>query len=146
MNVETFAFLTLPGTAAALQMFFNNTLVTFDCISYAGPVTTVTWWKNGVVISLNATYQQSKVLLNATSGIYRITLNVTAEADEIVGRYSCSVNNSRGRYIYLPVYNVLGETFTLAKIVTHSDAHCYEQCGIFPVSEGFLVCTYRDKQ
>lgn len=113
VNVETFAFLTLPGTAAALRMFFNNTLATFDCISYAGPVTTVTWWKNGVVISLNATYQQSKVLLNATSGIYRITLNVTAEPDEIVGHYSCSVNNSRGRYIYFPTYNVIGETCDL---------------------------------
>ena len=112
-DVETFAFWTLPGTAVAVDVRFNNTLATFDCYSYAGPVPDVTWWKNGVVISLNETYQQSKVLLNATFGIYRITLNVTAEPAEIVGIYSCSVNNSRGRYHLSPRYTVLGETCDL---------------------------------
>jgi len=50
------------------------------------------------VITLNATYQQSKSVVDAVNGTYQtvLTIDPSVEQDDIVGTYNCTVENIRG--------------------------------------------------
>ena len=84
----------------------NITSLTFDdqsriltCTSTGGPATTVTWRRDdGVVITLNATYQQTKRLVDPVSGTYQTVLTIDPSVgwSDIVGTYNCTVENDRG--------------------------------------------------
>ena len=92
----------------------NITKITFDresrtltCTSTGGPATTVTWTKNGAVITPSTTHQQTQMIANTTEGIYQNTLTIaqSVTGDNLYGLYSCTVENSRGSsnrttYIY----------------------------------------------
>ena len=50
------------------------------------------------MINLNATYQQTKKLVDHVNGIYQTVLTIDPSFDQssIVGTYSCTVENDRG--------------------------------------------------
>ena len=89
---------------------FHRAAATLTCASNGGPATTVIWTKDGVMISLNATYTQSQVVTNATSGRYNTVLNITADPAGIVGTYTCTVGNFRGSSVTRSI-SVKGETY-----------------------------------
>ena len=64
-----------------------------------GPATNVTWRKDGAVITLNATYQQTKRVVDPVTGIYQtvLTIDSSVRQSDIVGTYNCTVENNRGR-------------------------------------------------
>ena len=79
------------------SLTFDEQSRTLTCTSSGGPATTVTWRRNGVVIALNATYQQTKTLVDHVNGTYETVLTIDPSVDLIVGTcYTCTVENARG--------------------------------------------------
>ena len=73
---------------------YNETQTIF-CISIGGPVTTIVWMKDGKVLPAN--FNQQKTILNTTTAEYKCSLSLgQTEPVDIIGDYSCIVNNSRG--------------------------------------------------
>ena len=71
----------------------NSTTPTFTltCTSTGGPVTTVTWKRDGEVLTGNGNYNiTSWMLLHPESATYTHTLTVTGR---LVGEYECDVSN-----------------------------------------------------
>ena len=86
------------GSPTITSLTFDGQTRTLTCTSTGGPATTVTWRRDGVVITLNVTYQQSKSLVDPVNGSYETVLNIDSCVDQsdIVGTYNCTVENDRG--------------------------------------------------
>jgi len=80
----------------ASTLVYNGTTRSLTCTSTGGPATTVTWRKDGAIITVSAAYQQTKVVTNATTGTYETVLTIDQSVNDILGRYSCTVGNTRG--------------------------------------------------
>ena len=63
------------------------------------------------MITLSATHQQIKRLVDFVSGTYQTVLTIDLTVDQIEGTYSCTVENVRGESSKTVV--VPGETRTL---------------------------------
>ena len=101
------------GSPNITSLTYNNQSRTLTCTSTGGPATTVTWRRDGVVITLNATYQQNKSLVDSVNGTYQTVLTIDPSLDlsSIEGTYSCTVENDRGNSsetVFVP-----GETLLL---------------------------------
>ena len=88
----------MPGSPNVTSLAFDDQSRTLTCTSTGGPATTVTWRRDGVVITLNATHQQTKRLVDPVNGTYQtvLTINSSLDQSDIVGMYSCTVRNIRG--------------------------------------------------
>ena len=84
------------GSPNITSLTYNDQFRTLTCTSTGGPATTVTWRRDGVVITLNATHQQTKSLVDAVMGTYQTVLTIDLNQSSIVGTYSCTVENDRG--------------------------------------------------
>ena len=86
------------GSPNATSLTFNRQSSTLTCNSTGGPATTVTWRKDGVVIALSATYQETKSLVDPVLGTYQtvLTIDPSVGQQDIVGIYNCTVENDRG--------------------------------------------------
>ena len=85
------------------------------------PATTVTWRRDGVVITPNATYQQTKRVVDSVWGVYQTVLTINSSVDQsnIAGIYYCTVENARGRSSgmavipgngeYIPIYTLIAK-------------------------------------
>ena len=102
------------GSPNVTHLTFNRQSFTLSCTSTGGPASTVTWRKDGVVLTLNATYQQTKSLVDPLVGTYQtmLTIDPSVGQQHIVGIYNCTVENDRGESSKTVV--VAGETFLLA--------------------------------
>lgn len=85
---------TIPGEVT----FQLNTdpvtpVFTLTCTSSGGPVTTVSWRRDGIILSDDNTYSiTSRVLTDAKIATFNHTLTVTGR---LLGQYQCSVSNCR---------------------------------------------------
>ena len=100
------------GSPNITSLTFNGSSNTLTCTSTGGPATTITWRKDGVVITLNGTYQQTKTVVDPVEGTYQtvLTIDPSVGQSDIVGTYNCTVENDRGassRTVVVP-----GETTT----------------------------------
>ena len=86
------------GSPNITSLTFNAQSYTLTCNSTGGPATTVTWKRDGVVITLNATYQQTKRVVDPVAGTYQtvLTIDPSVSQSDIVGTYNCTVENARG--------------------------------------------------
>ena len=57
------------GSPIVTSLTYNDQYRTLTCNSTGGPATNVTWRRDGVVIALNATHQQTKRLVDAVNGV-----------------------------------------------------------------------------
>ena len=78
------------------MLVYDETTRSLTCTSTGGPATTVTWRKDGAVISIGAAYQQTQVVTDATTGTYETVLTIDQSVTDIIGTYSCTVENARG--------------------------------------------------
>ena len=80
------------------SLTFNSSTNTLNCTSTGGPANTVTWRRDGVVITLNATYQQTKRVVDLVEGTYQtmLTIDPSVGPSHTVGIYNCTVENARG--------------------------------------------------
>ena len=101
------------GSPNVTNLTFDNKSRTLTCTSTGGPATNVTWRRDGVVITLNATHQQTKRVVDPVNGTYQtvLTINSSVGQSDIVGTYNCTVENVRGESSETVV--VSGETWTL---------------------------------
>ena len=67
------------------------------------------------MITLNATYQQTKRVVDPVTGSYQTVLTIDPSVDQsdIVGLYSCIVENTRGESSGIMVIPGSGEIYTL---------------------------------
>ena len=86
------------GSPSVTSLIYNNRSRILTCTSTGGPATTVTWRRNGVVITLGATHQQTKNLVDSVNGIYQavLTIDSSVRPSDLVGNYNCTVQNIRG--------------------------------------------------
>ena len=86
------------GSPIVTNLTFDDQSRTFTCTSTGGPATTVTWRRNGAVITLNSTHQQTKSLVDPVTSTYQTVLNIDSCLDwsDIAGTYNCTVENDRG--------------------------------------------------
>ena len=86
------------GSPDASSLTYNDQSKTLTCTSTGGPATTVTWRRDGAVITLNDTHQQTKRLVDPVNGTYQtvLTINSSVCSNHIVGTYNCTVENVRG--------------------------------------------------
>ena len=87
------------GSPNITALTFNGSSNTLTCTSTSGPATTVIWRRNGAVITLNATHQQTKRVVDSTMGTYQTVLTIDPSVGQsgIFGLYNCTVENDRGR-------------------------------------------------
>ena len=80
------------------SLILNGQSRTLTCTSTGGPATTVTWKRDGAVITPNAIYQQTKRLVDPIASTYKTVLTIDPSVGQsgIVGTYSCTVENARG--------------------------------------------------
>ena len=64
------------------------------------------------MITLNATHQQTKRVVDPGNGTYQTVLTINSSVGQIVGTYNCTVTNARGESSETVV--VRGETCSLA--------------------------------
>ena len=86
------------GSPNVTSLTFDEQSRTLTCTSTGGPATTVTWRRDGVVITLNATHQQTKMVVDPVNGILQtvLTIDPSVGQSDIVGNYNCTVENIRG--------------------------------------------------
>ena len=86
------------GSPNVTDLTFDKKSRTFTCTSTGGPATTVTWSRDGVVITLNSTHQQTKSIVDSGNGTYQtvLTIDPSVSWSNIVGTYNCTVENVRG--------------------------------------------------
>ena len=92
---EDFYLYIHAGSPNVTSLNFNRQSSTLACTSTGGPATTVTWRKDGVVLTLNATHQQTKSLVDAVVGTYQTMLTIDPSVGQS-GLYNCTVENDRG--------------------------------------------------
>ena len=87
------------GSPSVTSLRYDNQSRTLTCTSTGGPATTVTWRRDGAVITPNATYQQTKAVVDHVASIYQTVLAIDSSVSQsdIVGTYNCTVENARGR-------------------------------------------------
>ena len=73
-----------------------------------------------MMVTLNATHQQTKNLVDAVNGTYQTVLTIDPSLDlrEIVGAYNCTVKNDRGESSETVV--VPGESCMLLSCACHN--------------------------
>ena len=86
------------GAPIVTGVTFDIESRTLTCTSTGGPATTVTWTKDGAVITPSTTHQQTQMIVDTVGGIYQNTLAIaqSVTGDNLYGLYSCTVENSRG--------------------------------------------------
>ena len=86
------------GSPIVTSLSYNDQSRTLTCTSTGGPATNVTWRRDGVVITLNATHQQTKRVVDPVNGTYQtvLTIDPSVGQSDIVGTYNCTVANDRG--------------------------------------------------
>ena len=116
-------YLLLSGFPRVYYLRYDNQSRTLTCASYGGPATTVTWRRDGVVITLNATYQQTKRVVNAVWGVYQTVLTIDPSV-VIVGTYNCTVENARGRSSRIVIIGELISIYALFMLCAHIACIC----------------------
>ena len=107
------------GSPSGISLTFDPKSNTLTCTSTGGPATTVTWRRDGVVITLNATHQQTKSLVYPDKGTYQtvLTIDPSVGQQSIVGTYNCTVENVRGESSKALVVTGWAFAFTLTFII-----------------------------
>ena len=65
---------------------------TLTCISTGGPVTTVSWRRDGTLLNDDSNHDITSQVTDPVTATYTNTLTVTGR---LAGQYECSVSNSR---------------------------------------------------
>lgn len=73
-----------------------GSLFTLNCISSGSPASSVTWMKDGELLSESGTYRMSKLLQNGITSTYYNLLEVNSGPYAVTGEYSCKVSNPLG--------------------------------------------------
>ena len=83
-----------PVINNSLSYSYNQTQ-SLECTSTGGPATNVKWWKNDKLLSDE--YDQYKIVIDETISEYQNILSLDQKSpEEVIGNYTCLVENTRG--------------------------------------------------
>ena len=124
------------GSPTVKNLTFDAQSRTLTCTSTGGPATTVTWRRDGLVITCNDTHQQTKRIVHNVTSTYQtvLTIHLSVGWSDIVGTYSCTVKNDRGESSETTI--VPGEAWTLLFIV---HAWLYIRRGTYMCCRSFVA-------
>ena len=99
VDITMISFSMFSGSPSVTSLTYDSQSRIFTCTSTGGPATTVTWRRDGAVITLNATYRQTKRVMDPVNGTYQTLLTIGPSVSQrgIEGTYNCTVENARGR-------------------------------------------------
>lgn len=75
----------------------SNAALVLNCTSTGSPALSVVWRKDGTSLTSSSAYMTTQTLRDGVSATYDNLLSVTAIPSELVGVYSCIVQDSLGR-------------------------------------------------
>ena len=86
------------GSPNVTALTYDDESRTLTCTSTGGPPISVTWRRDSALITLNATHQQTKSLVDPVNGTYQtvLTIDPSLHYSRVVGTYNCTVENDRG--------------------------------------------------
>ena len=86
------------GAPNITELTINRKSRTLTCTSTGGPATTVTWTKDGAVITPSTTYQQTQMIVDTVESTYQNTLTIAQSVTEhdLYALFNCMIENSRG--------------------------------------------------
>lgn len=82
-----------PVVITSLEESIGTTF-TLNCISAGSPASNVTWMKDGDVIAVNNTFEMVQILQDGVTAEYNNLLKVYLEPSDVLGNYTCVVENS----------------------------------------------------
>jgi len=85
-------FLTVPVTITSLEQTISAAF-TLNCSSSGSPPTNITWTKDGEAVMFNNTFIGTQYLRNSQSAVYDNMLSIRLPIADIVGTYTCAVDN-----------------------------------------------------
>ena len=84
--------ITIPDEITFQLEDADTPVFTLTCTSTGGPVSTVSWRRDGTMLSDDSTYNLTSELTDGTTATYTHTVTVTGR---LLGEYQCSVSNIR---------------------------------------------------
>ena len=104
-----FDLIYILGRLVITSLTYDSVSSSLICMSSGGPVTTVTWTHNGVLIGQDGvTFEESQRVV-MTSAVYHNVLRLRRTNEtENVGIYRCTVGNNRGNTTSMEL-NVQGD-------------------------------------
>ena len=75
----------------------SNSVLTLTCETRTAPPTEITWHRDGLNLTIDgSTVQMNKTVTNRINSYFDNTLSINDDPDNVVGRYTVTVGNSRG--------------------------------------------------
>ena len=109
---------------------------TLTCTSTSGPVTTVVWRQNCIILQQNdANYVQNQVVTNTLTATYENTLEINNNTISN-GVYTCSISNSRGYHSSSVGVGSKFNKFCIASCIhvrIRINSHCLPCCVVMPI-------------
>ena len=87
MNYET-----APVRITSLEESVS-TAFTLNCTSVGSPASNVTWMKDGEILADNDTFKMTQYLRDGVTAEYNNLLEAYLDPTEVIGTYTCSVDN-----------------------------------------------------
>ena len=108
---NVFIFTAPPSLQESLpRRLTSSSAFTLSCTSSESPPTIVTWLKDGVEVVVDGTtIQEAKVIENRATSSYVNMLLINMEPDNLLGSYSCNVNNTLGSSGFSDDLTISGE-------------------------------------
>lgn len=72
----------------------TETVFTLRCTSTGSPPTNLTWTKDGEVVTADENFEVTQILRSGVISSYDNLLKINSEPSEVVGTYTCTVDNS----------------------------------------------------
>ena len=89
---------------------------TLTCTSTGGPPSTVSWSRDGTLLSDNSTYSIASQVINSTTATYTHTLTVTGRLE---GEYKFNVSNIRTPSASTSSLTVVGKECNISPVVLY---------------------------
>ena len=120
-TLQSTVYQPLLGSPHVTNLRYDDQSRTFTCTSTGGPATTVTWRRDGSMITLNATHQQTKRVVDPVESTYQtvFTIDSSVSQSDIVGLYCCTVENARGRSSMMAVVGELTQKMYISCCYPH---------------------------
>ena len=97
-----------------MDLTFDPATRTLTCTSTGSPATTVTWLREGTVLTIDETvYTATQDVTDRRASTYENVLTIAAVDDTTVGTYSCSVENTLGTSQTMEVEITVGESIII---------------------------------
>ena len=101
-------FLALPQISSLHPHTESAAALTLNCTSTRSPAMTVVWRKDGASLANSSSYMTTQILRDGVSATYDNILDINAAPSDVIGVYSCTVQDSLGRNSQTAIFQIDG--------------------------------------